>query len=142
MNKVVVDSSVAIKWFVPQPYSDRAQRILDEYQAGKVILLAPDLINAEVGNIVWKIHNFQGLAIADAKAILDAFQLLPFQLTPTADLLNDAFGLAATHKRTVYDSLYVALSEREHCPFVTTDKKLVNAIGAHFPNVIWIGNWP
>ncbi len=46
MSKLVVDSSVAVKWFVTEPYSREAIRILTEYQAGTIELLAPDLINA------------------------------------------------------------------------------------------------
>ena len=61
MDTVVVDSSVAIKWFVVEPYSVEAHAILEEYQAGTLTLLAPDLLYAEVGNIVWKKHRFQNL---------------------------------------------------------------------------------
>lgn len=54
MEKVVIDSSVAIKWFVVEPYSADARRLLYGYQLGELEFLAPDLINAEIGNIVWK----------------------------------------------------------------------------------------
>ena len=52
IDKVVVDSSVAIKWFVVEPYSVKVHYMLEEYQAGTLTLLAPDLLYAEVGNIV------------------------------------------------------------------------------------------
>jgi predicted nucleic acid-binding protein len=52
MTSLVVDSSVAIKWFVPELYSTEARRVLDDYQTGSLSFLAPDLINAELGNIV------------------------------------------------------------------------------------------
>lgn len=32
MTKLVVDASVAIKWFIPEPLSVEARRILDDYQ--------------------------------------------------------------------------------------------------------------
>jgi hypothetical protein len=44
LDKVVVDSSVAIKWFVTELYSVEAHYILEEYQAGTLTLLAPDLL--------------------------------------------------------------------------------------------------
>jgi predicted nucleic acid-binding protein len=56
IDRVVVDSSVAIKWFVEEPYSVEAHRLLEGYQDGTLTLLAPDLMYAEVGNIVWKKH--------------------------------------------------------------------------------------
>ena len=40
MENVVVDSSVAIKWFVAEPLSDEARKILDGYKAGDINLLA------------------------------------------------------------------------------------------------------
>ena len=50
MANLVVDASVVIKWFVAEPLSVEARRILDDYQAGTLSLVAPDLINAGVGN--------------------------------------------------------------------------------------------
>jgi predicted nucleic acid-binding protein len=141
MDKVVVDSSIVIKWFVVEPFSAESHRILNSYQTGALALLAPDLLYAEVGNIVWKKHKFQGLALADAQRINDEFRLLSFSLTSTRDLLKEAYRLAVTYQRTVYDALYIALSVDKQCPFVTADEKLVNALHPALPNVIWIANW-
>jgi predicted nucleic acid-binding protein len=141
MSKLVIDSSVAIKWFVPEPYSAEARRVLDQYQVGALILHAPDLINAEIGNIIWKKHLFQGLAAADADAVISEFRKLAFVLTPTAALLEDAYRLAVTHQRTVYDCLYLALSIREGCQFITADERLVNAIRALHSNIVWLPDW-
>jgi len=142
MSQLVVDSSVVVKWFVVEPYSTEARRILNDYQTGVLTLLAPDLINAEIGNIVWKKQIFQGMAAADAQLVIDTFRALPLRQTPTAVLLDSAYRLAVTHRRTVYDMLYVALSIQESCQFVSADEKLVNAIGPTFPNTVWLGNWP
>ncbi len=142
MDNLIVDSSVAVKWFVVEPYSTEARRILDAYQNGSLSFLAPDLINAEFGNIVWKKHLFQGLDAADAQDVLDKFRRLQFEFTPTAELLEDAYKIAVTHRRTVYDALYLALSVRENCRVLTADEKLANALAAAFPNLIWLANWP
>ena len=141
MTKLIVDASVAIKWFVPEPLSAEARRILDDYQAGTLTLIAPDLINAEVGNIVWKKQPFQGLDADDASTVIDEFRKLVIVLTPTGDLLADAYGLAVTHRRSVYDSLYLALSIREGSQFVTADERLVNAVSSSLSMVIWLPNW-
>lgn len=138
----VVDSSVAVKWLVVEPYSNEVLRILNDYQNGLLSFLAPDLINAEVGNIVWKKQIFQGLGASDVEDILDKFRRLQFDFTPTAELLGDAYKIAAAHRRTVYDALYLALSVRENCRFVTADERPANAVGAAFPGVIWPAHWP
>jgi len=142
MPYLVVDSGVAIKWFVTEPYTAEARRILDGYRRGDLTFIAPDLMYAEVGNIAWKKHQFQGLSAADAQQIISEFQAIQFATTPNAQLLNDAYRLAVAHQRTVYDSLYLALSEREQCQFVTADERLFNAVRTSFPNVVWLAHWP
>ena len=142
MPNLVIDSGVAVKWFVPEPYTAEARRILDGYRRGTLTFLAPDLIYAEVGNIAWKKQQFQGLSAADAQQMVIAFQAVRFTVTPSAYLLEAAYRLAVAHQRTVYDSLYLALSEQEHCQFVTADERFVNAVGSTFPNVVWLANWP
>lgn len=140
-HKAVVDSSVVIKWFVVEPHSAEARSVLDRYRIGELNLLAPDLIHAEVGNIVWKKHRFGGLDAADAQQIIDTFRRLTFRLTSSLELLDSAYRLAVTHGRTVYDALYIALALREGCAFVTADEKLVNVIRSSIPNVIWLPDW-
>jgi len=68
MDKIVVDSSVAIKWFVPEPLSDESRRVLDGYQAGAFTLLAPDLLAAEIGNIVWEKISLSGIGKGGRRA--------------------------------------------------------------------------
>lgn len=67
---------------------------------------------------------------------------MTLNLASTKELLDDAYRLAVAHKRAFYDMLYLALSLRVGCQFVTADERLVNAIGAAFPNVIWLADWP
>lgn len=141
MNQLVIGSSVVIKWFVVEPYSNDARGILTQYQTNVISLLAPDLIYAEVGNIVWKKHRFQGLDIDDAQSIIKTFLKLQLTIVPAITLLENAYQLAVTHQRTVYDALYLALSQREQCPFVTADQKLVNSIHKAFPTAVWVADW-
>ena len=141
MTQLVVDSSVVVKWFVIESYSAQAELILNDYQVEKYTFLAPDFLNAEVGNILWKKQAFRGFDPTDALRIVKAFRKLTFTQVPTADLLEDAYNLAVKYQRSVYDMLYVALSVREGCSFVTADEKLVNAISPAISSVIWLGNW-
>ena len=141
MTQLVVDSSVVIKWFVVEPYTTEALSIYQDYQSGRFTLIAPDFLNAEIGNIVWKKLNRQALSANEAQEVIEDFREITFQLISTAELLEDAYNLAVKYQRTVYDMLYVALSLREQCSFVTADEKLANAITPALSNVIWLGNW-
>lgn len=106
MEQIVTDSSVVIKWFVPQPHSPNARTILDAYQSCRLAILAPDLIYAEVGNIIWRLHKLQGMSQLDAEAILNQFRTIEFVIVPSSTLLAEAYRLAVKHERTVYNSLY------------------------------------
>jgi predicted nucleic acid-binding protein len=50
MTCYVVDASVAVKWFVPEPHTQAALRFLN----GDHQLMAPDLLVPEIGNTLWK----------------------------------------------------------------------------------------
>ena len=139
--ELVVDSSVAIKWSVTEPLVTEAIAVLHAYQAGTLTLLAPDLIYAELGNILWKKQMLKSLAAADAQRIIGDILALPLTTTPSAALLADAHRLAVMHGRTVYDALYLALSVQRGCTFVTADERMVNAVAGALPQVVWLGHW-
>ncbi len=104
-------------------------------------MLAPDLLYAEVGNVVWKKHRIQDITADEAQEIIKDFQALMFEITSTADLLEEAYRIATAQQRTVYDALYIALSVREQCQFVIADEKLVNAVKNAYTDVVWLAKW-
>lgn len=141
LAQVVVDSSVAIKWLLPQSDSPQALKILEQHQNSQLKLLAPDLIYAEVGNIIWKISRFGSLSHAEGLQALELFQEINLAITPSEILLEAAYQFAVAHQRTVYDSLYVVLSQAHQCPLVTADEKLVNALSTASIPLIALQNW-
>ena len=58
-----------------------------------------------------------------------------------SSLVQSAPRLAIQHQRTVYDSLYLALSEERDCPLITADERFFNAVGSKFPNLQLLQNW-
>lgn len=47
---IVVDASVALKWFLIEPGAEEARRLVET----EIMLLAPDLLVAEVCNGAWR----------------------------------------------------------------------------------------
>jgi predicted nucleic acid-binding protein len=109
--------------------------------ADELSLIAPDRIYAEIGNTLWKKTNAGTVAVGVAQDFISDFLRIKITLVSTAALLSDVYHLAITYKRSVYDSLYLALSQREQCQFVTADEKLVNAVGSAMSNIVLLGNW-
>lgn len=143
MSKLVVDSSVAIKWFVDEDDSDQAQVLLDGIGAGDYILIVPELIYAEVGNIIWKKVTRGALTPSDGQIVANTFFAADIgsEVVLTRTLFLDACRIAISYKQSMYDSIYLALSIREQCPLVTADERLFNSVGTSLPNLVLLANW-
>ena len=75
MTRVVVDASVAVKWFIPEALSSEARGLLaPEYE-----LLAPDLLWVELGNALWKKHRRRELDAETAPRLLRDFARVPIE---------------------------------------------------------------
>jgi predicted nucleic acid-binding protein len=136
LKTIVVDASVAIKWFIPEIHSLAAARLLEL----NLQLLVPDLIFAEVGNILWKKLRLKELIFDNATAILNDFKKLPFNSYDSESLLNAAWIIAAKYHCALYDSLYVALAQAERTLLVTADSRLYNALKSTSlaKNLLWV----
>lgn len=136
----VVDASVALKWFVPEIHAEHALRLLRK----KFDLQAPELIQAEFGNILWKKCRAGEFDGTTAGEILDSFRRSPLGLHPHGAFLKLAWEVALKHRQTFYDSLYLALSMTERARLVTADRKFYDAL-AGMPaerHLLWIEDVP
>lgn len=124
MTTAVIDSSVAVKWFIPEALSDEAARLLD----GSWDLLAPGLLFPECGNTLWKKVAREEITAAEARVVLRALGQVPLAIVASSELVEAALEIAVAHQRSVYDSLYVALAVSRECALVTADDRLVNAL--------------
>ena len=126
MTRVVVDASVAVKWFVPEELSANAHRWLaPDYE-----LLAPDLLWAELGNALWKKHRRRELDPQTAGRLLRDFSRVPIEYHASERWTESALDLAIRHGVTVYDGLYLALAAGNGCRVVTADRRLYEACRA------------
>lgn len=141
MSVLVVDASVAGNWFLPgrgETLVDHAFRLFDQYAAGEIRFLVPDLFWAELGNLFWKAVRQERWRRPSAEAALTALQERKLPTVSSAVLLGLAFRIAIAFDRTVYDSLYIALAVHSKSQLVTADERLANAVAAELP-VKWLG---
>jgi predicted nucleic acid-binding protein len=137
----VVDANVAAKWLLPaagEGLLDQANHLVALHVKRDLQLLAPDLIEAEIGNVLWKAERRGRISQAEAENSLQRFAALAIQVVPTSDLLGQALQIAMACDRNFYDSLYVALAVATKADLITADERLVNALGSRFP-VRWLG---
>lgn len=123
MTRVVVDASVAVKWFVPEELSTEARVLL----AADHQLLAPDLLWAEFGNVLWKKHRRRELDQRTTHRLLRDFSRVPIEFHATERWTETALELAIRHGITVYDGLYLALAAGSGCRLMTADRRLSEA---------------
>ncbi|MFP3936932.1 MAG: type II toxin-antitoxin system VapC family toxin [Phycisphaerae bacterium] len=140
MNRCVPDASTVAVAFFRERHAAKARSLL----TSETELHAPDLIAAELANVIWKRHRRREIDIDEAGELLRDFQSLPVSLTPSQELADVALELALRTDRTVYDCLYVALAVRLNCPMITADKRLVNALSKTplADHVMWLGDLP
>jgi predicted nucleic acid-binding protein len=115
---MIVDASVAIKWFIEEDRSDEARSIL----AGEAVH-APGVIRIEVAHVLWKSARRGILSIEALSAALAAMERNFPLPAPTDGLIRPAIDLMKRIDHPVYDCLYLALAEREGIPLVTADER-------------------
>src|SRR5260370_34466682 len=140
--KYVLDSSVALKWVLPEPDSGKAIRLRDEYQNGIHELIAPDIIISEIANGLASAER-QGRIKSGESAIFlhDILRTAP-AIYPTPPLLLRAMAVASASRRAVYDCIYLALAEAEGCELVTADDQFARALRASFPFFVSLAAMP
>ena len=125
MKKIVVDSSVIVKWAIPEDFSENAVKILRDMGLGVVSLYAPTLALSEVSNVLWK-YVLKGFLTSDqAKKAIDLISSIDVSyVKENWRQLEDALAIALDESISVYDALYVVLAKELNAELVTADEKL------------------
>lgn len=144
-NKVVVDTSLALKWVVYETDTPLARILLRNWIQQNAILLAPDLLSYELTNILYKRMRKNELTLEGATR---AFNLLMQTnlsfVTITDEMLSlKALDFANRYKLpATYDAHYLALAEHEQCEFWTADARLYHTVKERLPWVRLMLNDP
>lgn len=121
-KKIVVDSSVIVKWLNSQDekFLKQADEILKDSETGKVILYSPELAKYEIGNAIL----YKKLDNTLAKSSLSTLYSLPIIFYPLKE--EDALAaeeIAIKNKITYYDAVFVNLAEKIGGILVTDNPK-------------------
>jgi predicted nucleic acid-binding protein len=116
---LVIDASVASKWVLPEPDSEKAALL-----RGTERMIAPSLVAAEIGNALWKSGTRGDFPTAEAEHLLQVAVAHFARLVPTEDLAGSALRFAFDLRHPIYDCFYLALAEREDATLITADARL------------------
>jgi predicted nucleic acid-binding protein len=123
----VLDASVAVKWFVDEDASDKARLLRDSFVRGQSELVAPDLLKYELANAL----RSHPIAVVDRSTLLramDALDNYQFLITPSKETWALAIELSYSTPISLYDGVYVGLSQMLKSPLVTADQKLIRTL--------------
>lgn len=117
----VVDASVVLKWLLEER-EPKAQEVLEKHLSGDDLLVAPELLHYEVGNVlVTKVK----LSSQGASDLFDHFLSLEIQTYSLgAEEYRSSLDFAHKYKLTVYDASYLAIALALDIKLVTADRKL------------------
>jgi predicted nucleic acid-binding protein len=119
---LIIDASVAAKWFLQEQDSDKAISVRDAHIDGRIRLTAPDLIVYEVANALNYNPKILDAQLASQIQDLHDYDL---DLVPPSTEYTKRIGKTARELSvSVYDASYVTLSDMIATNLVTADKKL------------------
>ncbi len=122
---MIVDASVAFKWFAGEEGGDRALDLI-----GREEILAPVLMLAEIGNALWKKALREQI---DPHASFEAELASLSSLVAIRDesaIVPRALEMARALSHPVYDCIYLALAEAEEARLVTADGRFLERVAA------------
>jgi len=126
--KAVVDTNVVAYLLLgTAPFAAEARRFL----ASLSNALAPALWEAELANVLWMAIRAGVLPADEGPSRLRLAARLGIESVPTRTLLQGSLLRSVTSGVAVYDTLFVELASREHCPLATFDRAVLKA----FPNI-------
>lgn len=121
--KIVVDSSVIVKWLntTDEENVESATNLLSDALDRKVELIVPELAKYEVGNVLLKSKQ---LTSQEAFISLGTIHVLPLEfIAENEALAKETFQLAYTNEITYYDAAFLALAKDYNATLVTENIK-------------------
>ncbi len=134
---VVIDSSVAFKWFdTSEPGADIAGSLLREHQRDDVALLAPALLLPEVVNALLSRRT----PVEDIERAIGFLADVDLLIAPLdAGLLAHAVQIASAEGLALYDATFIALAALLDADLVTADRRQATTDSCR---VLFVGNDP
>lgn len=118
---VVVDASVAVKWYLDEESSEKAIELRRRWNASGTRVLVPDFLRLEFTNAI---SGQKHLTSAEKRRMVHNLLETPFDTPITdPDMIKDALELSLKLNASVYDCLYLAFAIGNKAVLVTADAK-------------------
>ena len=133
MTRLLIDTSVLIKWFHSDGESEltQARALRSAHVAGELDAHMLDLASYEVGNVLSSALRWTGADVADQ--LDDLHAILGPPLVMTSVWFRNAALLAHTHALSFHDASWAAAAGELGIPLISADRRLLAAGLAESP---------
>ncbi len=118
--QVVIDTSVAVKWFSEEEGTPQALALRDSHVKGHVALVSTPLLACELANALRYKPDYDHDRLVEA--MNHYYNLHPREVPIDAQLLARSSEIAFSGNVTVYDAIPVALAVLKKTKCVTADQ--------------------
>lgn len=121
MADLVVDTSVVVKWYIPEQHYEEARALRDDFLNGTHDLYAPALMPFEAVNALYYSGHYDGERLVEAADSLGEYgiELVSFQSVGALAEITTTLDI------TAYDAAYVALAVERDATAYTADSTLL-----------------
>lgn len=127
-KSLVLDTSVALKFYLPEEGHEEAVGLLEATEAGAAELLAPGTLLPEGFNAIAQQRRRGLLDEEDATGAWEKLLTAPVYTYAVEDLIERAAAIANETGAIIYDALFLALAEDTDTVMVTADGKLLRTL--------------
>lgn len=124
-RELVLDTSVAVKFYLPEEWREEALALLAAVGESRAKLLAPSTVQPELFNALWQQHRRGDLSREEVGERWADFSETSMDLYAPEDLMPRAVEILLETGTIVYDALFLALAEDAGTVVVTADGKLL-----------------
>lgn len=123
---IVLDASVALKWFADEPQSEAALRWLDSVQEDPDNFVVPEIFFSECLAVLCRMREAKIERVQESLKLLESLGLT--RVAHGHELLDLAANYALTWKLSGYDAIYVALAALIDGVWVTADERAARLV--------------
>ncbi|OGV64102.1 MAG: hypothetical protein A3K19_06135 [Lentisphaerae bacterium RIFOXYB12_FULL_65_16] len=120
MTRFVIDTSVAVAWYLPEVFTPAAREWQRRALEGSITLLVPSLHYWEFANVL---RTYVRRGELDAALATEIWEVhLDAPLVSQEPERGQVLGFAFEYQATAYDAVYLALSLTQDAPLVTAER--------------------
>ena len=120
MKSYILDTSVAVAWYLPEVFSDAARHWQKLLLENKLSIYVPSLHYLEFANVLRTYVKRNELDEYMAKEIYDLHLNAPLKVLDLT--LSEILNNALEYNSTTYDAAYISLSKTYEYPLITAEK--------------------